>query len=329
MSAKTLRVHIQNPPGPAGELTLSPARLAAAIAEKPALAGRIEITEASGDGIPEDLAGAEVLFMGTKFSLAEARRRAPALRWVQSTFAGVESLLKDMPADMQLANASGVHADKGGEFVLAAALMLSYRLPELAVEQAAQRWTPIFEPTLKTRRITILGVGAIGGGAAKALRAQGCKVTGITRSGTASAELDRVADLSQLDAILAETDILVSTLPNTPETAGLIDRRRVDLLPQGAGIVVVGRAAVLDYDAIMDRLDAGTLGGAVLDVFPVEPIPANDRIWTTPRLIVSPHCSVDDHSVYLDKCLEIFLENLERDLAGQPLINIVDPARGY
>lgn len=329
MASASLRVHIQNPPGPAGELTLTPERLAAAIDARPALAGRVVLSEAEGDALPPSMADAEVLFMGTKLSLTAARRRAPGLRWVQSTFAGVEATLKDMPADLLLANASGVHAEKGGEFVLAAALMLSYRIPQLLVEQAAQRWTPIFEPTLRTRRVTILGVGAIGGGAAKALRLHGCHVTGVTRSGKAEAELDRLTDLSALDQVLAETDILVSTLPHTPETRGLIDRRRIDLLPPGAGIIVVGRAAVLDYDAMLDRLDAGTLSGAVLDVFPVEPIPAASRIWTTPRLIVSPHCSVDDLSVYLDRCLDIFLDNLERDLSGRPLVNLVDPSRGY
>lgn len=329
MAPGSLRVHIQNPPGADGELTLTPQRLAAAIAARPALAGRINISEARGGSIPDVLADADVLFMGMKLSLPAARGKAPRLRWVQSTFAGVEGVLKDFPADLQLANASGVHADKGGEFVLAAALMLSYRIPEMLAEQSAQRWTPVFEPTLRTRRVTILGVGAIGGGAARALRLHGCKVTGITRSGKAEAELDRIADLTALDAVLAETDILVSTLPRTPETVGLIDRRRIELLPHGAGVIVVGRAAVLDYEAIMDRLDAGTLGGAVFDVFPVEPVPAGDRIWSTPRLIVSPHCSVDDHSVYLERCLDIFLENLERDLEGRPLINIVDPSRGY
>ena len=93
--------------------------------------------------------------------------------------------------------------------------------------------------------------------------------------------------------------------------------------------MVVGRAAPLDYEAILDRLDDGSLRGAILDVFPDEPIPNRDRTWKTPRLIVTPHCSVDDHTTYIDRCLEIFVDNLVRFAAGRKLKNLVDPKQGY
>lgn len=324
------RVHIHNSADEADALRLTAAGLKASIAKRPQLAGQLEVSESSGSTagglIPADT---EILFTGAKLKLTAVLQEAPALRWVQTTFAGVESVVPTLPPGLLLTNASGVHAEKGGEFLLAAALMLAYRIPQFVADQAQERWRQVFVPTLKRSRITILGVGAIGRGAAERFRLHGCRVTGITRSGKAEAVLDRVADLSDLDAILAETDVLVSTLPHTPETRGLIDRRRVDLLPEGAGIVVVGRAAVLDYDAIMDRLDAGSLSGAVLEVFPKEPIPPGDRIWHTPRLIVSPHCSVDDHTTYLKECLELFLGNVEHYLAGRPLANLVDPSLGY
>ena len=175
----------------------------------------------------------------------------------------------------------------------------------------------------------MLGVGAIGGAAAVLLKRLGCVVWGVTRSGEAPVDLDGVMDISGIDELLAKTDILISTLPDTPDTDGLIDRARIGALPRGAGIVSVGRAPALDYDAILDRLDAGSLCGAVLDVFPKEPIPKNSRIWRTPRLIITPHCGIDDHSTYIDRCLDIFLDNLERDLAGEKLRNLVDPSQGY
>jgi len=322
-----LRIHIQNSAHEAAAVQLTRAQLEEAVAGRPTLAGQLDITEASGATLPGAIADADVLFTAERFPLGAIRKAAPKLRWVQTTFAGVESMLDGTA--LPLANASGVHADKGGEFALAGALLLSYRIPQFMVAQAAERWEPVFTPTLRRRRVTILGVGAIGGGAAAALRPHGPHITGVTRSGKSDVQLDRVVSLDQLDDVLAETDILISTLPNTAETLNLIDRSRVDLLPEGAGIVVVGRAAVLDYDAIMDRLDAGTLSGAVLDVFPVEPVPAGHRIWSTPRLIVSPHCSVDDHSTYMDACLDIFLDNLERDRSGRTLANLVDFSRGY
>src|SRR5690606_18162753 len=123
----------------------------------------------------------------------------------------------------------------------------------------------------------------IGGAAATLLKRHGCIVWGVTRSGEADVDLDGVVDMSGIDSLLPKTDVLISTLPDTPETDGLIDRARIDALPHGAGIVSVGRAPALDYDAIVDRLHAGTLSGAVLDVFPKEPIPKNSRIWRAPR----------------------------------------------
>lgn len=325
-----VRIHIQNsPPAPDG-LTLDRARLNEALASRKSLKARgFEISV--DDGAEELPAGldADIIITLAKIDMSKAREAAPKLKWVQTTFAGVEGMVEDLPRGLKVTNASGVHAEKGGEFILAAALMLAYQIPQFVTDREEKAWKPQFGPVLNKHRVTILGVGAIGAAAAENLRKLGCEVTGVTRSGRAKAKLDRMAKLGELDDVLKSTDILVSTLPDTPESENLIDRRRIGLLPEGAGVVVVGRAPPLDYDAIMDRLDAGTLRGAVLDVFPEEPIPKRDRVWKTPRLIITPHCSVDDHTVYIDRCLDIFLDNLERYLSGKKLRNLVDPKRGY
>lgn len=324
----SVRLHIQNPPAAPGSLTLPPARLMEALADRD-LAGKVTVSVDDGaEALPDDL-DAEVLITLAKIDLTKARKANPNLRWVQTTFAGVEGMLEKLPRNLKVTNASGVHAEKGGEFILAAALMLAHQIPQYVTDQAHKQWQPSFGPVLKTYRATILGVGAIGASGARQLRRLGCHVTGVTRSGNARVKLDRSATLDELDEVLAQTDILISTLPDTPQSRGLIDRRRVDLLPEGGGIVVVGRAAPFDYNAIMDRLDAGTLRGAVLDVFPEEPIPARNRAWKTPRLIITPHCSVDDHTTYIERCLDIFVDNLERYLARRKLLNLVDPRQGY
>lgn len=327
---KPLRIHIQNGPKTPESLVLTKARLDKALRAKGSLAG-LDYSISVDDGaenLPADL-DADIIITLAKINVAKARETMPGLKWVQTTFAGVEGMLDKLPRGFHLTNASGVHAEKGGEFILAAALMLAYQIPQFITDRENKDWYPLFGPVLDKHRVTVLGVGAIGIAAVKNLRQRGCWVTGVTRSGRAGTKLDRLVTIDGLDSVLAETDILVSTLPDTPETRDMVNRRRINLLPKGAGVVVVGRAPALDYDAIMDRLDAGSLRGAVLDVFPEEPIPKRDRAWTTPRMIITPHCSVDDHTVYIDRCLDIFLDNLERYLGGRKLKNLVDPKQGY
>lgn len=325
-----LRIHIQNSPPAPESLRLERKQVKQAIKASNSLQGRkVEITvDDGGENVPASLS-AEIVITLAKVDLGKVKEAAPELKWVQTTFAGVEGMVQDVPHGLKITNASGVHAEKGGEFILAASLMLAYQIPQFITDKEERDWSPQFGPVLEKHRITLLGVGAIGAAAADRLRNHGCRVTGVTRSGKAKTRLDRIVPLDELDDVLRETDILVSTLPSTPDTDGLIDRKRVKLLPKGAGIVVVGRAPPLDYEAIMDRLDDGSLRGAVLDVFPEEPIPQRGRAWKTPRLIITPHCSVDDHTVYIERCLEIFIDNLERYVEGRKLKNLVDPKQGY
>lgn len=322
-----ITIHVSyDPDGPSW---LRPAldRIQKEAAEKGLDTARCQLSEsASGESMPPDT---EVLFSAGAMTAAAARAAAPALAWMQITSAGAEKHMKDFPEGLVLTNASGVHAAKGGEYALTAALMLTYQIPKFVEDRSAGRWSPVFGSTLAAKTVTLLGTGAIGCGAARALRPTGCRLIGVNRSQEESPLFDRIASVADLDGVLAGTDILISTLPLTPETKGLIDRRRIALLPADAGIVVLGRARVFDYDAIYDRLDAGTLSGAVLEVFPEEPAPPDDRMWTTPRVIASPHCNVDDHSTYMAQCISIFAENLARYARGEALENRVDPTLGY
>src|SRR5215203_4032676 len=147
---------------------------------------------------------------------AEIARRCQRAEWVQSTSAGVEALLPLMPPGAVLTNASGVHREKGGEFILAAVLMLNYSIPRFASDKQHRRWAPRFESTVAGKRAMLLGVGAT--------------TIGVTRSGGRREHVDRSVTFAEIDELLPQTDFLVSSLPLTRETQGMIDRRRLDLL---------------------------------------------------------------------------------------------------
>ena len=320
-----LRVHIENDIAGPAALNVSAQQLRARLAGIAALVS--ERAAAAGDPVPGRRA--EVLLACRRLSLAAARQANPALRWAQVMSAGVEAWLPDLPVDMILTNASGVHAEKGAEFILAACLMLNFGIPGFVTNKEQRIWRPSYGSPIRGRTVVMLGVGGIGGAAAAALGASGVRVIGVTRRGRADAPLHSCVAIDGLDAVLGQADILVSTLPLTPASRGLIDRNRLELLPPGAGVVVVGRAEIMDYVALSDMLVQGRLVGAVLDVFPREPLPPDDPLWACPRLVMTPHCSLDDHAAYRDACLEIFCDNVARFVAGEALRNVVDPQLGY
>lgn len=321
-----MRIHIHNGVSGPAELSLSVDALAARLATTGVSLQQLTISSGTEIGECPD---AEILFSCEKVDIGKAKSLMPSLQWVQVISAGVEGYLSTLPDTVKLTNASGVHGEKGGEFVLAAALMLNYRIPSFVVDQKDRRWRPEFVTPAKGKRVTLLGLGGIGSEAAKALRSRGFMVTGVTRSGKSDVETDAMISVGMIDSILPQTDILVSTLPLTAESRNLISRTRLEAMPDHAGVIVVGRAAVVEYEAMVDLLIEGRLGGAVLDVFPQEPLPKDSRIWNCPNLIMTPHCSVDDHSIYMSRCLDIFTDNVQRFLRGTPLRNLIDPALGY
>ncbi len=132
-----------------------------------------------------------------------------------------------------------------------------------------------------------------------------------------------------LDLVLPESEFLLLACPLTPRTRGLMDRRRLGLLPQGAGVVNIGRGPLMDQAALCDLLQSGHLGGAVLDVFEQEPVPPEDRIWRVPNLIVSPHTAADDPATYYARSLECLFADLRALRAGERPPTLFDIAAGY
>lgn len=325
-----MHIHIENDPAGPQALLLPKALLWQRLEATPLLAGKFTLSENNDpqrltDFLPE----ADIVWAGRKFPLYQHIAEATKLGWVQVISAGVESWLEKWPRAVQLTNASGVHGDKGAEFILMSALMFNYGIPGFLQDQASQQWRPTFGGCARGKKVTLLGLGGIGSAAAALLTRQGYEVTGVTRSGETKADVARCISMAEIENALPDTDVLVSTLPLTPETHGLFSRERLAQLPARAGVIIVGRARVFDYDALSEMLKQEKLAGAVLDVFYEEPLPKGDALWQCPRLIMTPHCSLDDHGAYLDGCLTLFLQNLERYLAGEPLLNRVSHQKGY
>jgi len=324
------RVHVTHSSSIVESQLVTLARMRAAAKKFPGLLSRIEIVH--GDdaaGLETSLPETDVLLLSGNIDLSRLRERAPRLRWIQSCSAGVEKLAPAIPAGVTLTNASGVHGPRGGEYGMTAVLMLNSRVPSFVSNQQAARWEQIHTTPLKGKTLALLGVGAIGSEVARLAKRFGMRVLGVTRSGKPHKSVDRMFRTKQLAQVLPKADFMLATLPLTPETNGLIGHAELDLLPRHAGVVNLGRGRVIDYDALREKLQNGELSGAVLDVFYEEPLPADSPFWSTPNLIMSPHCAVDDESVYVERCLDIFFGNLKRFLAGRPLENVVDTRLGY
>lgn len=272
------------------------------------------------------VASAEVVFGNVPAAwLAESH----GLRWLQLESVGCEYYANaTLPAGLVITNLAGQFAAPAVETALAGLLGLLRGLPELVAAQGERRWIELeLRPRtgmVHGRRCLVLGTGSIGGHLATVLRALGAQVTTFART-------DPQADLhgtDELDAALPTTDVLCCTLPCTAATRGLIDRRRLALLPAGAILVNIGRGPVIDEAGLVEALQGGRLGGAVLDVFDHEPLPADHPLWACPRTVLTQHTGGGYRDELLDKARR-FVANWRRFRAGEPLLHRIDPQRGY
>jgi glyoxylate/hydroxypyruvate reductase A len=279
------------------------------------------------------LSRAEVSFDFDWRAPGDLLANAPKLRWVQATSAGIGGFVKRHGldgSDLVFTTAAGVHAAPLTEFALAGALHFVKDLSGLQQRQAAHHWEKSVCGQLAGRRATVVGLGSIGRQIATVFDALGVRVTGVGRRGKnyplPEGITQRATD--ELNAILPETDLLVLATPLTPETENLIDAVRIGLLPPGAIVVNIARGPVLDEDALITALTSGALGGAALDVFAVEPLPAESPLWDLPNVIVSPH-TASIAATENDLLTDLFLDNLNRYRAGRPMRNRYQPHLGY
>lgn len=187
-------------------------------------------------------------------------------------------------------------------------------------------WDPTCPPLARERVVAVLGMGALGTACAQALAALRFQVLGWSRTPKDVEGIECLSGDAGLEAALRRADIVVTLLPKTPETENLLDARRIALMKRGAVIINPGRGPLIDDAALLAALDSGAVGHATLDVFRIEPLPADHPYWAHPHVTVTPHIAADTRATGAAKVL---VENIRRGEAGEALLNLVDRARGY
>ena len=299
--------------------------------------------EGLADGPLDDV---EVMLRGWLNSDAFDRllARAPRLAWVHSATSGVERALTPASRERGLivTNARGVFSRPIAEYVLMMILAVSRRLPQLLELQRERTWQPLEGAELRDVTVGIVGLGSIGRAVGALATAFGCRVVAVrrrpdsdeaaTRAGDdlsfGEAMLDRVGGPETLPQLLAESDFIVLAAPLTPETEEMINADTLAMVKLGAWLINVARGRLIDERALLRALRDGPLGGAVLDTFREEPLPALSSFYELPNVIVTPHTAWSSGRV-LDRSVELFCDNLRRFAKGEPLLNVVDPAAGY
>ena len=289
--------------------------------------GELEVLEGSDPlALPE---GAELaqIALGPPDLLARALPALPALRWAQSTWAGVEPLLNsDLPRNYLLSGVKGIFGKQMAEYCLCYMLAHERRVIERYRSQQLGMWQHDKPGKLAGKHVVLLGLGSIGAEIAVRCQQFGMTTTGVTMSGRPSEHVDACFPVRQLPDVAASADYLVMSLPGTPSTRHLVDAKVLSAMPQHAVLINVGRGQSLDEKALDAALRAGSLGGAVLDVFESEPLPPGHLLWSTPRLQISSHTAAVS---YVEDIAPLFMANLERFLGGLAPDFLVDFERGY
>ena len=264
----------------------------------------------------------EVL-VGAPPDLAAIIPRCPRLRWVQSTWAGIDAIAHFASGTLQITPLKGVFGPAMTEYAMGWLLAIER---DVISRASHTQWTPSLEPRIKGKRLGIMGTGGIGTAIALAAKPYGLEVIGLNSDGRAVEGFDACHPTTDRLSFAEKLDYLVSVLPQTAQTDNLIDHELLMRLNPGAIVINAGRGnAVVEADLIAS-LNTGHLRAAVLDVFREEPLPPNDPLWSTPRVYITSHTAgpTPDEAV-----AEVFERNLKRYIAGEALTDAVRAGRGY
>jgi len=254
---------------------------------------------------------------------------APSVKWVSNAGSGVNHLMPWDTAEVTVTNSAGVAADSMAQYALGAMLHFALDVPGLLSDQAARHWQmnrtvrPLNDATL-----LIIGLGKTGTRTAALAEAMGMHVLGVRARPAPTPHVEEVGSPADLPAMLGRADYILVAMPLLDSTRGLLNNAMLTHVKTGAILVDVSRGGILDSEALITALDEGRLAGAALDVFETEPLPSDDPLWARGDVLISPHYS-GVYEGWEAKSVEMFAHNLTRWRSGEPLQNVVEPARGY
>ena len=259
----------------------------------------------------------------------------PDLRWVHTMAAGGGATVKaadltpEQLSKIVFTSSAGVHAGTLAEFALFGVLAGAKDLPRLSAQQAAREWSGRWMMgQVSEQTVLVLGLGGIGRRVVELLAPFGGTIIGTSRRNISMPGVDEVVHPDDLVAVAGRVDAVITTLPGTDATTGLVGRDFFGALKSGATVVNVGRGTVIDEAALIDALSDGRVRFAALDVFAIEPLPADSPLWSMPNVLISPHTAA--LSVHEDfRIAELFCDNATRLLDGQPLRNVINTEEFY
>ena len=252
--------------------------------------------------------------------------RHPSVRWIQVGGSGFDHLAPWDTERITVTNGAGVLAPYLAESVTCAMLALGCGFLNYGEQQRARRWRPVSFTPLEGRTLLVVGFGRIGECVARNAKALGMRVLGVRGRPAPHPAADEMHGPDALDALLPEADFVSLHVRLSAATHGLVSREVIEAMKPGAYLVNTSRGAIVDETALIDALRSGHLGGAYLDVFETEPLPAESPLWSMPNVLLTPHAS-DNVVGWPRRFAALFADNLDRWRAGEPLLSQVTPSR--
>jgi len=285
----------------------------------------------AGEPVSAEEARPDIAWASGELYLSPAARnffgamlKSPNLRWVQSAAAGYDHpMFADIVRKGAKLTTSHGQAVGMADYVLAGVLDHFQRWPERRAAQSGRAWTRLpFREILGTNWL-VIGFGSIGQEVAKRARGFGARIVGVRRDSSAHPLADQIISLADIQAVLPSIDVVVLCLPASHETRHLANADFFGAMKTDSVLVNVGRGSLVDEQALASALDRGTPAHALLDVFETEPMPQTSVLWTHPRVCLTAHASGESGGQQL-RNQALFLNNLERFIAGRPLLNEAD-----